>query len=301
MDIHKDFEQAVTRHWIGNLSNLSARFSTAGSLYGSGMFQKSSTEVKVIENAKDEESDPTPLLSRISVKSSHALSKQKSFEAKSFDCEYNYLPMSSTELTWFLERRDKPMNHLKRKAAFRGVLNEEGGVTLLAYLLHFFRKRIVLQYYRRRNQKPPKDVIVLPTGNQLGNKTIGFQLTLEGTRKTVGHALREEMFLELPFGVDNVLDAGMYQFEQFITPIRRSLFLLVQMMEDEDLSVVKRNAAKSELTMVRKQYAEAFNMSYARMKTYIEKLKKDQKQAYIDAKKKVLSKNNYRPMTLTRF
>lgn len=215
------------------------------------------------------------------------------------------LQLNSTGFTEFLKKSKKPMSPLHRKSAFLGVLTPEKGITLLGYLLYHFRRKVLLQFYLRRNHTVTKSMLNPQCGKpiQLPKEKEDdeeFDKKPNNEIKTVGEGLIEELILRHPYGIDEMLDSGMFQFESFVTPLRKSIVELTNLLEDGNLNVVRQNATKSELKTLKKDYTQAYDVSFTKMQPRIVKLRKQQKEALLDLKSKVGGKIKFRPMTLTR-
>lgn len=211
------------------------------------------------------------------------------------------LELISTGFTYFLEKTKKPMPQLQRRNALNGVLSASGGITLLGYLLYHYRRPILRQYFQRRNMTVKKKVLGLQCGRELGNDEIGYQTKLLGERKIVGEALIEELILRHPLGVDEILDAGMIQFDELINPLRKNIAEYEDLVKNGTLNLVRQNAAKSELVGFRKRYAEAYHVSFSKMKKRIEKIRKLQRERVEELTTRLGGRIISRPMTLTKF
>eukprot|EP00924_Labyrinthula_sp_SR-Ha-C_P005193 maker-scaffold_1-snap-gene-24.13-mRNA-1 protein AED:0.00 eAED:0.00 QI:62/1/1/1/1/1/2/124/440 len=221
------------------------------------------------------------------------------FDAPAF--KQTYLPLNSTQLSVFLEKMNKVKNPRERKAAFGGLLNEEGGLPLLGYLLFHFRREILREYFLRRKENVPRRVTGQYTSKPLGNKEVGYETTLADRTKTLAQALKEELFLRTPFGHDPTLDEGLYQYNAFIAPIQRTIVLLQESLHDPEISVVRKNTARTEIKSLLSDLEEAFNGSYVLIDAYVQKLKKSQKTELNKHLESLVGKTMHRQMTLARF
>lgn len=210
------------------------------------------------------------------------------------------LALNSTGFTWFLEKTKKPMAQLHRKNALRSVVSSAGGITLLGYLLYHYRRKILAEYFKRKNKTVSKSVLSLQCGRDLGNEKVGYETKLSGETKKVGEALVEEFILRHPLGVDELLDAGLAQFTELILPLKKNILEVEEVLASNELNMVRQNATKAELNKLKTEYAQAYKVSYEKMKKRLIKVRKEQSERYDDLKSRLGGKIKYRQMTLQK-
>mmetsp|Transcript_3575 Transcript_3575/g.4497 ORF Transcript_3575/g.4497 Transcript_3575/m.4497 type:complete len:294 (+) Transcript_3575:346-1227(+) len=179
------------------------------------------------------------------------------------------LPLSSTQTTRFLESQKTLISHIERPNHFEELTDEMGHLSFIGFLLYNDRAALMRQHFQRRHKRWPKGFRDLRGCSYVGVEKKGYELNYKGERKLVGFCLKEELF-KPPFGHDEVLDMGLYEFDKIMEPRLRHMHDLLEVIETE--SGVKQVKAKNQLVSMEQGYSQALLETEIRIKSYVDKL-----------------------------